>query len=64
MQIALTLILALLAVAAVATAMRAIVIARAAAWMDMVAIGATDSCDRPDMSAARSYAPAWITCSR
>lgn len=45
MQIALTLILALLAVAAVATAMRAIVIARAAAWMDMVAIGATDSCE-------------------
>ena len=44
-HIALTLILALLAVAAVATAMRAIVIARAAAWMDMVAIGATDSCE-------------------
>ena len=45
MQIALTLILALLAIAALATAMRAIVIARAAAWMDMVAIGATDSCE-------------------
>lgn len=45
MQIAVTLILVLLVVAALAAAVRAITVARTAAWMDMVAVGATDSCE-------------------
>lgn len=45
MQIAVTAVMILLAAVAAAAAVRAIAVSRTAEWMEMVAIGATDSCE-------------------